>query len=242
MSAGPSMSISRLYELAADAHRSMWPMFGLMVVMGSIPGCSRTKGQRQDQDPGASTEEHAPEPLAPIGASAVPPSGTSLTAPQAPLPELEPITAEQLRQGIRRSGAKASLVNAWASWCGPCRREIPMLDALAVNLRPQGVEVLLVSVNKPDEQAAAVAFLRDQGITLRSFIVEGSLGPFKVGLNPRWPGMLPASFLFDGEGELRYFWGGEAFEEEIVPVVEGFLAGKAIDGEATFALAPGKVE
>ena len=32
-------------------------------------------------------------------------------------------------------------LNAWASWCGPCRREVPMLQALSANLKPQGVEV-----------------------------------------------------------------------------------------------------
>ena len=52
--------------------------------------------------------------------------------------------------------------------------------------------------------------------------------------------MLPASFLFDGTGKVRYFWGGEVFEVEIVPILEGLLAGKAIDGEARFDLAPGQ--
>jgi hypothetical protein len=51
--------------------------------------------------------------------------------------------------------------------------------------------------------------------------------------------MLPASFLFDGTGKLRYFWGGEAFEAELTPIVDGLLAGKPIDGESRFDLAPG---
>jgi hypothetical protein len=53
--------------------------------------------------------------------------------------------------------------------------------------------------------------------------------------------MLPATFLYDAAGKLRYFWGGPAYEHEILPVIEGFLAGKTIDGEATFGLAPGHV-
>jgi hypothetical protein len=50
--------------------------------------------------------------------------------------------------------------------------------------------------------------------------------------------MLPASFLFDDAGKLRYFWGGEAFESEIMPIVEGLLAGHPIDGESRFDVAP----
>jgi hypothetical protein len=51
--------------------------------------------------------------------------------------------------------------------------------------------------------------------------------------------MIPASFLFDASGKLRYFWAGEAYPREIWPIIEGFLAGRAIDGEANFGLAPG---
>jgi hypothetical protein len=50
--------------------------------------------------------------------------------------------------------------------------------------------------------------------------------------------MLPASFLYDGAGTLRYFWGGEAFEDEVKPVLEALVAGKPIEGEATPSIAP----
>jgi thiol-disulfide isomerase/thioredoxin len=151
-------------------------------------------------------------------------------------------TAAQLLAAIRSSGKKGTMVNAWASWCGPCRREVPMLQALAANLRPQGVEIVLVSVDEPKDEAKAEAFLKDNAITLKSYLVEGSVADFKEGINPNWPGMLPASFLFDRSAKLVHFWGGEAFENEIVPVVESFLAGRPVEAETRYGLAPGKVE
>lgn len=117
-----------------------------------------------------------------------------------------------------------------------------MLQALAINLRPQGVEIVLVSVDDPKDEAKALAFLKDNGVTLPSYLVDGGIGDFKRGINPRWPGMLPASFLFDASGTLVHFWGGEAFENEIVPVVESFLAGRAVPPETRYGLAPGKTE
>jgi thiol-disulfide isomerase/thioredoxin len=152
---------------------------------------------------------------------------------------LSPITAEQLLTRARVSGKKGTLVNAWASWCGPCREELPMLTSLAKNLAAQSIDVVLVSVDEPEDRGKAEAFLRSLDIELPAYLAARPLGDFKAGLNPRWPGMLPASFLFDQTGRLRYFWGGEAFENEIVTVVDGFLAGKPIDGEANFGLAPG---
>jgi thiol-disulfide isomerase/thioredoxin len=148
------------------------------------------------------------------------------------------MTAQQVRVRVRDLRAKVVLVNAWATWCDSCEHELPMLQQLADRLAPQSVRVLLVSVNEPDEHAQVRTFLADKGIRLTNFIAAPPLDAFKAGMNPRWPGMLPASFLFDETGKLRYFWGGEAFESEIVPVVEGLLAGKPIDGEARFDLAP----
>jgi len=172
-------------------------------------------------------------------------SSEAVAVSSAPAPSRGTLTAisggELLRQ-IRASGAKATIVNAWASWCGPCRREIPMLEAMAENLRHQGVSFVLVSVDEPEERPQAEAFLRDHNVTLQSYIAARPLEPFKTALNPRWPGMLPATFLYDGAAKLRYFLGGPAYESEILPIIEGFLAGKTIDGEANFGLAPGRVE
>jgi peroxiredoxin len=117
-----------------------------------------------------------------------------------------------------------------------------MLQALADNLGSQGIGVILVSVDEPEDNEKARAFLNSLELRLPSYIAARPLGAFKEGLYPRWPGMVPATFLFDGRGVARYFWGGPVRDEEILPVVEGFLAGKTIDGESDFTLAPGTVE
>jgi thiol-disulfide isomerase/thioredoxin len=151
---------------------------------------------------------------------------------------LASVTAEQLRARLRALHAKAVLVNAWATWCDSCEHELPMLQRLADTLAPKGVSVVLVSVDEPDELDKVRTFLGEKGIRLTSYLAARPLGAFKAGINPRWPGMLPASFLFDEKGKLRYFWGGEAFEKEMLPIVEGLLAGKRIDGESRFDVAP----
>lgn len=202
-------------------------------------------GKKHDGSAGsARASASAPAPAVSSAESAVSAatsvaSAATSAAPGATLPT---ISATSLRAGIRASGAKAAIVNAWASWCGPCREEVPMLQSMARNLKAQGVDVILVSLDEPEDSSKALAFLKSFEITLPVYLAERPLGPFKQGIHPRWPGMIPATFLFDATGKARYFWGGPVEENEIVPIVEGLLAGKAIDGESDFTLAPGRVE
>jgi thiol-disulfide isomerase/thioredoxin len=167
------------------------------------------------------------------------PSAASATAPaHAPERELRRVTAEGLLAEVRRLGGKGTLVNAWASFCGPCKHEIPMLEKLAGSFEPRGVHVRLVSLDELDDRPKALGFLNERHVKLESFLAERPLGAFKQGLNPRWPGMLPASFLFDASGTLRYYWGGEAFEQELVPVLDALASGRPIEGEADIQVAP----
>jgi thiol-disulfide isomerase/thioredoxin len=197
----------------------------------------------ENAPPGA---ENAPPATvnAPPGAGNVPsgagnvPSGAENVPPGAGNDAARTLSAERVIAEVRRLGDKGTLVNAWASWCGPCTHELPMIARLAADVSTRGVHVLLVSLDEPGDHDKATAFLQERGITLPSYFAERPLGPFKQGLNPRWPGMLPATFLFDSSGNLAYFWGGEAFEEELTPVINALIAGKPIEGSANAAVAP----
>ena len=116
-----------------------------------------------------------------------------------------------------------------------------MLQALAVNLKPQGVAVVLVTVDDPKDEAKALSFLKDNGITLQSYIVDGSVATSKrhqSALARHAAGVVSVRRA----AELVHFWGGEAFEHEIVPVVEAVLAGRSVAPETRYGLAPGKTE
>ena len=149
------------------------------------------------------------------------------------------VDGARLLDKIRQSGHKGVVVNVWASWCDPCREELPMLARVAPKLSALGVPIWLVSVDDPDGYSAAKGVLESLHVELPSFAAAPPLQAFKLAMNPKWPGMIPVSFLFDTTGKLRYFWAGEVYEKELVPIVEGFAAGKHIDGVSDFGLAPG---
>jgi peroxiredoxin len=115
-----------------------------------------------------------------------------------------------------------------------------MLVALKDSLSAQKIDVVFVSVDEPETYGAAVDFATTRGIAPPIVVAERPLGPFKRALSPKWPGMLPATFLIDGDGRLRYFWGGPVYEEELLPIVGDFLDGKEVDGYAKVPLQRGK--
>lgn len=181
--------------------------------------------------------------------SSAPPDSAPVFGPRVDLvPSAEPSAALPVVDGpallekIRRSGHKGVVVNVWASWCDPCREELPMLARVAPQLAAKDVPIWLVSVDDPESYSAAKGVLESLHIELSAFAAAPPLQAFKIAMNPKWPGMIPVSFLFDGTAKLRYFWAGEVYEKELVPVVEGFAAGKHIDGVSDFGLAPGATQ
>lgn len=143
-----------------------------------------------------------------------------------------------LRLG-RTDGGKGFLVNLWASWCGPCKREFPMLLALRESYKEAGIHLLLVSVDEEASRDAAVRFAAEQGVLDTILVAKPPLDSLKATLNPRWPGMLPATFLYDSQGALRYYFGGPVYENELSPIVFALARGEPVSGEAVFGLAPG---
>jgi peroxiredoxin len=57
------------------------------------------------------------------------------------------------------------LVNIWATWCGPCREEIPSIQALYRDFAPRGFKVVAVSVDDAGKAAAVQQFMRGFGVT-----------------------------------------------------------------------------
>jgi hypothetical protein len=72
-----------------------------------------------------------------------------------------------------------------------------------------------VSADDEDSRADAQKFLQSQGVDFPTFLKSGDDMSFINGLDRRWSGALPASFLFDGRGRLLQFWPRPITKEEL---------------------------
>lgn len=101
------------------------------------------------------------------------------------------LTADSLR-------GKVVLVNVWATWCPPCRAEMPALQQLANAYAPQGMVLLGLSVDRGAPESVD-AFLRERGITYPVAIVEADVIQAFGGVRG-----YPTSYLLDRQGVVRH--------------------------------------
>jgi thiol-disulfide isomerase/thioredoxin len=140
-------------------------------------------------------------------------------------PELVPASADALLAHVREAGARAVVLNVWATWCGPCREEFPDLLRLREAYRERGLELVLVSGDFEDQIGEVREFLASHGVDFATYVKTGRDMEFINTLSPDWSGALPATFVYDGDGRRRDFWEGKAsyadMERRVLPVLEG---------------------
>jgi thiol-disulfide isomerase/thioredoxin len=92
------------------------------------------------------------------------------------------------------------LVNFWATWCDPCRAEMPALMAAT---RGGAVDVALVSLDPAKELTAVRAFLRSVQARGALFVVApGDPELFINQVDPTWDGTVPYTLLYSRNGEI----------------------------------------
>jgi thiol-disulfide isomerase/thioredoxin len=121
-------------------------------------------------------------------------------APQPQKAVLSPIDGPGYHHLVRASQGQPLVVNFWATWCEPCREEIPALEALHAE-RGEKVRVVGVSVDDPARAAQVRKYLARQGVSFPQYIrSDADDEAFIAAVDPDWDGAVPATFVYDGAG------------------------------------------
>ena len=110
------------------------------------------------------------------------------------------------------------LVNFWASWCSPCRQELPLLNKLYTQYRAAGF--VLLAVNVDDNPKDAEAMLKRLGLRFPT-LFDGSKNVAKLyGVDT-----MPATLVIDRDGRVRYVHRGyyEGYERKYEQQVRELL-------------------
>ncbi len=116
---------------------------------------------------------------------------------------------------------KVVLVNFWATWCPPCRAEMPSMQRLKTMMRDKPFAILAVDMAETDKEIRD--FLKEFRDTHIDFTIL--LDPKGTALKDWKVHVFPTSFLIDAEGNVRYGVAGSVEWDELDPTskIEGLL-------------------
>jgi cytochrome c-type biogenesis protein len=99
---------------------------------------------------------------------------------------------------------KAILLNTWATWCGPCRQEMPYLESLDKNFSNQGLVIVGVSIDSAGSDNKILGFMKYYGITYP--ILKDPDNRFSHVFSTMG---VPETFLISQDGTILYHWKGQ---------------------------------
>jgi peroxiredoxin len=139
----------------------------------------------------------------------------NLALDHVPAPEMQTVDLAGQSHRLSDYRGKVVLLNIWATWCGPCRREMPDLERLHNEKSAEGLVVLGLSMEDPEIQRS---FAEEIGVSYPLLTSEGNI-PEVFSTIARYP----SNFLIDRKGELRPAPSTDEPFENLVQAVEELL-------------------
>jgi len=114
------------------------------------------------------------------------------------------------------------VLNFWATWCGPCKEELPRLGTMAQGYASKNVAFLLASIDEQKKLPAVRDYVIQQKIVLPVWVgATVDLLEQLSGIN-----VVPATLIIDEKGEIVRAVNGEAREEDVKEAVDWLLNGR----------------
>lgn len=144
---------------------------------------------------------------------------------------LVPVKFNEMLEKIAAKKAKLTMVDAWATWCGPCKENFPHVVEMHHKYAGQGLNVVSLSLDDPTETKArmeALKFLQEKKATFTNFLLDEAQD---VGFDKLNVSSIPAVFLYGPDGkEVKRFTGDDPNHQftydQVEKTVAAMLEGK----------------
>jgi thiol-disulfide isomerase/thioredoxin len=137
-------------------------------------------------------------------------------------PNLELKDLKGNKEKISDLRGSIAVVNFWATWCGPCGEELPLLDTLSREYAGKKVRFIAASVNEAKDRGKVDEFLSHRNLGLEVWVGADTDMMDRAGLG----NVLPATLILDEQGEIIARVVGEAREADVKAPVEWLLSGR----------------
>jgi thiol-disulfide isomerase/thioredoxin len=138
--------------------------------------------------------------------------------------KLTPVNETSFPKMVSTHKGKIVLVDFWATWCVPCRAEMPQLVKLSERLRARGVDFITVSTDDPENEAAAFKVLMQNAVGAPFYLKKVSDDDkFFNSVDTKWSGEMPAMFIYDRTGKRVRSFLGETPVKDIEAAIQKLL-------------------
>lgn len=143
---------------------------------------------------------------------------------------VEDIDKSKLEKLIKNRKGKVLLLNIWASWCPPCKKEFPDLVKLAEKYKNSKVDIVGLSVDdRNDLQSEVIPFLQKNNVNFKIYIQNFKSVDELINFFPKWEGAIPLTVIFDKNGNEKKFIIGMRDFEFFDKALQEVLASKWIE-------------
>jgi thiol-disulfide isomerase/thioredoxin len=138
--------------------------------------------------------------------------------------KLAPVNETSFAKMVATHKGKIVLVDFWATWCVPCRKEMPQLVKLSEQLRARGFDFVTVSADEPGKETAALKVLAENAVASPFYWKKAADDDkFYNAVDTNWSGEIPAMFIYDRSGKRVKSFLGETPVKDIEAAIQKLL-------------------
>jgi thiol-disulfide isomerase/thioredoxin len=125
-------------------------------------------------------------------------SAASLSSVSAQKNTVPEVTFATFQNQLKHNTDTVYVINFWATWCAPCRKELPLFEKIHNDFSGKKVRVLLVSLDFPNQAEKSLsAFISSGKITAPVILLnEPDANSWIDKVDPSWSGALPATLIY----------------------------------------------
>jgi thiol-disulfide isomerase/thioredoxin len=138
--------------------------------------------------------------------------------------EIEVIDIPELEKLIREVDSDIRVINFWATWCGPCVKELPYFEKISLDPRFDNVEIFLVSLDFIQDLDTRVKnFVNKKNIQSTVLLMKNTdYNSWIDKVDSSWSGAIPATLIIDAESGKRKFIEKTLEEGELEKILSEF--------------------
>lgn len=127
------------------------------------------------------------------------------------------IGLDQLETRLANGLDTTFVVNFWATWCGPCVKELPYFEQVEAKAAGTKTKVLLVSLDFSEQlESKVIPFVSDRGLKSEVMLLdEAKPNKWIPRVSTDWSGAIPATLFVNAEKKTRHFYEGSFKEGEL---------------------------